>query len=959
MRITLLIIAGLITCSCGFSQVIPTLTYERLNAFDKRNEARDTSWFGQLHTENIGPTVFSGRVTDIAVNPINKWEWYVAYASGGLWYTNNNGVSFTPLFQQEAVMTIGAIAVDWRARTVWVGTGEVNSSRSSYAGVGIYKGQIGLDKWTLMGLKESHHIGRILLHPDNSDRVSVAVMGPLYSRNRAGGLYQTSDGGKTWLHRIPVNDSTGCIDVVMDPHNPDHLYAATWQRGRKAWDFVESGRGSGIFRSTNGGGNWVKLNIEDSGFPHGQHVGRIGLEAIRPDSQLVLYALLDHFLPREKDPAEDEGLTTQSFRGMDKDKFLALDDKELGEFLRKNNFEKRYTARVVKAMVREGDIGPEAMADYLEDANRRLLSSDVYGAELYRSVDSGRTWLKTHEDVLKGLYNSYGYYFGVVRASTADPDRVYIMGVPILRSDDAGATFSNINEPNVHVDHHAMWINPHHPDHLILGTDGGINMSYDGGKNWIKCNSPAVGQFYTVHADMQDPFWVYGGTQDNGVWGGSHDYKEGTRWHNTGKYHFENLMGGDGMQVEVDPREHRYIYTGYQFGNYFRIDRKTGDRKKITPKHKLGERPLRWNWQTPIHLSVHHRDILYMGSNFVHRSMDRGDNFEQISQDLTAGGMIGDVPYGTLTSIHESPLKFGLLYTGSDDGIVHMSHDGGITWRCISDDLPKDLWVSRIQASAHKKSRVYLALNGYRSDHFTAYLFQSDDYGKNWTRIGMNLPIETVNVIKEDPKNEDILYVGTDHQVYVSMDGGKGFMALSNQLPDVPMHDLVAHPRDDKLVIGTHGRSFFIVDIGPLRSFNQEWLEKEVRWLPLDTIRHSGNQGSKWAPYSEPGVQKVKLEVFCNMPGINTFQVVSKNGATLYGEVIDMKKGYNTWDYALEVSETGRKNWYDIQDKKSNDNPPFYKGDDGKYYLEPGTYTLIIRHETGYRDLSFLALKKR
>lgn len=931
------------------AQIIPTSSYKRLEAFIKRKEAKDTTWFGQVPLRNIGPTVFSGRVTDIAVNPDNPWEFYVAYASGGLWYTNNNGVSFTPLFQQEAVMTIGAIAVDWRSRTVWVGTGEVNSSRSSYAGVGIYKGEVGQDNWQLMGLQESQHIGKILLHPKDTNRVTVAVMGPLYSKSSNRGIFQTRDGGVTWKRMLYVNDSTGCVDLVADPVNPDIMFAAAWQRDRKAWNFIESGKYSGIYRTMNGGLQWKRVTVDTSGFPYGEGVGRIGLQAIMPDSQLVLYALLDNQNLIPEDKAEDDALSITSFRTMSEKDFLELDNKELNAFLKKNGFPKKYNANSVKQMVENGEIEPDDLADYLEDANMRLLNGKVYGAELYVSRDNGITWEKTHEDHLAGVYNTYGYYFGLVRVTDKDPNTIYISGVPILRSDDGGVNFTNINGENVHVDHHALWVNPRRPEHLILGNDGGINISYDKGKNWIKCNSPEVGQFYSIQADLQDTYWVYGGTQDNGVWAGPHNYRPGNSWHQTGQYPYKRIMGGDGMQVQIDTRDHRYVYTGFQFGNYFRIDNQTGKRTYITPKHELGERPYRWNWETPILLSPHNQDILYMGSNFLHRSMDKGENFEKISPDLTSGGLPGDVPFGTITTIDESPFQFGLLYAGTDDGLIHVSRDAGSSWTCISGDLPVGFWVSHIVASKHKKERVYVALNGYRNDHFLSYIFKSEDYGSTWEPIGEDLPEEPVNVIKEDPKREGLIYVGSDHQTYISLDDGVHFMTLNKSMPDVAVHDLLPHPREDDLIIGTHGRSLYIADISRIRDFDEEYLDIELSWYPVDTVKYRQRQGEKRAPYADAYRDSLVFETFCGLPGINTFQVISQDGATLLGIVLDMKKGYNRWAYYFDVTPRGKINWEELNSGKNIEKAPFYEGQDGNFYLKKGKYKMILRHETGLK----------
>ncbi|HNI42995.1 MAG TPA: hypothetical protein PK272_10015, partial [Methanoregulaceae archaeon] len=355
---------------------------------------------------------------------------------------------------------------------------------------------------------------------------------------------------------------------------------------------------------------------------------------------------------------------------------------------------------------------------------------------------------KTHKGYLEQVYFSYGYYFGQIRVSPQNPEKLYTFGVPVLRSDDGGKSWKPINGDNVHGDHHALWLDSNREGHLILGNDGGINISYDDGEHWIKCNTPAVGQFYGIAVDMAKPYRVYGGMQDNGVWMGPSNYEPSTEWHDSGQYPYKSILGGDGMQVAVDTRDNETVYTGFQFGNYFRVNTKTGRRDYITPKHDLGEAPLRWNWQAPIHLSVHNQDILYMGSNKLHRSLNQGETFEVISGDLTKGGKKGDIPYGTLTTIHESPMKFGLIYTGSDDGLVFVTKDGGGAWQQISATLPENMWISRVQASKFKESRVYVALNGYRWDNFESMLYVSEDYGSHWRRIGIRLPPEPINIVK-------------------------------------------------------------------------------------------------------------------------------------------------------------------------------------------------------------------
>lgn len=936
----------LLTAVCGALPLVAQPGATSMDAFledfnQRRKSMLDASLLGDLQAVNIGPSIFSCRVTDLEANPDNPAQVYVAYASGGLWHTENNGTSFKSLFDEQATMTIGDIAVDWTRRIVWVGAGEVNSSRSSYAGSGLYRSDDGGKTWQHRGLPESHHIGRIVLHPTNPDILWVAAMGHLYTPNPERGVYHTTDGGKTWQRTLYVDNNTGAIDLVIDPLNPEILYAATWERDRKAWNFNGAGPGSGIWKSADGGRTWTRLNTPASGFPHGDKTGRIGLAAGAFQGRTVLYACIDNQNPKPPKAEEDkEIITKKQLRAIEREAFLKLEDKQLDKFLKDNEFPEKYNASSVKEMVRSGKISPQTLVEYLEDANAGLFEVDYIGAEVYRSDDGGATWKRTHEEPLDGINFTYGYYFSNIRCRADNPEQVYLLGFYIVKSADGGKTWKNINGDNVHVDHHALWLNPRQPGHLINGNDGGMNVSWDDGASWLKCNNPPVGQFYAVAVDQADPYRVYGGAQDNGVWVGPSQYRASTAWHQTGRYPYRELLGGDGMQVAVDPRDNNTVYTGYQFGNYFRIDQRGGKETSITPKHDLGERPPRFNWQTPIHLSAHQSDILYLGAHKLYRSFNRGDTWEAISGDLTGGGKPGNVPYGTLTSIHESPLRLGLLYTGSDDGLAYVSRDGGDTWTRISDGLPQNLWVSRIQASAHERARVYISLNGYRWDDFTPYLYRSDDYGNTWTRIGQDLPLGPINVVREDPVNPDLLYIGADHGCYISLDGGQSFQALGNGFPAVAVHDLAVQAKAGDLIIGTHGRSMFKMNIKSLQQLTAEKREQELVVFPLKKTRYSSRWGKKqtWAEAKDP---ELPVQFYCLSAGALRWTIKTDKGLELNTGTINARKGVNEWTYTLDVQEDRLKKYLAIRqetDKKAK----VEKSDAGKYYLLPGVYQLIL-----------------
>ena len=808
-----------------------------------------TSLVKNVPFTNIGPAIMSGRVVDLAVNPQNPTEFYVAYASGGLWYTNNNGTSFTAISENAPTQNMGAIAVDWKNETIWAGTGESNSSRSSYSGIGVLKSTDKGKTWDNVGLTDSQHIGRIIINKNNPNEVVVAVIGSLYTPNQQRGVFKTSDGGKTWKNTLFINENTGVIDISASPTNPTILFAASWERNRKAWNFDGDGEGSAIYKSTDTGETWVKITDEKSGFPTGNGIGRIGLAAFNND---VIYALLDNqYMRPEKEKKKEEGLQKDDFKKMSKDEFLKLDDKDLNAYLKTNNFEEKYTSKSVKKSIQKGEVIPSDLATYLEDANFVLLNSEVIGAEVYKSVDGGKTWKKTHKDYLDGVYSSYGYYFGTVAVNTDDQNKIYIGGVPLLKSDDGGKTWTSIGKENVHADHQALWVNPAFKGHIINGNDGGVNITYDDGENWIKNNSPAVGQFYYINVDNQKPYNVFGGLQDNGVWYGPSNYKASKRWEDSGNYPYKRIGGGDGMQVQIDSRDNNVVYAGSQFGYYFRRNLKTDDYLSIHPTHQLGDTPYRYNWQTPILLSPHNQDILYMGANKLLRSMDKGENFDVISEDLTTGGKKGNVPYGTLTTISESPFQFGFIYVGSDDGYINITENSGGTWTRISDNLPQELWVSRVIASQHEKDRVYATLNGYRNDDFKPYVFVSENKGVTWKNIGNNLPNYPVNVIKEDPADENTVYLGTDNEAYVSFDKGLNWQLFSNGLPKVAIHDLVIQNEAKDLLIGTHGRSIYKANIAALQEFNSV-KDSPFAIFEIPSTRFSSRWGSSWSQWSEP-----------------------------------------------------------------------------------------------------------
>jgi photosystem II stability/assembly factor-like uncharacterized protein len=902
-----------------------------------QSNAQQPSIVKNVPFTNIGPAIMSGRVVDIDVNPNNTIEFYVAYASGGLWYTNNDGTSFTSVTDNAPTQNMGDIAVDWNSGTIWIGTGESNSSRSSYSGIGILKSTDKGKTWQNVGLSDSHHIGRIAINKNNSDEVVVGVIGHLYSSNAERGVYKTKDGGKTWENVLFINNNTGVIDISVSPINANVMYAATWERERKAWDFDGDGENSAIYKSIDAGNTWTNTTPKGSGFPTGSGVGRIGLATFNDN---VIYALLDNQFRRpEEKKKETPGLKKDDFKAMSKSDFLKLNDKDLNSYLKGNRFDKKYTAKSVKQSVSANLVKPSDLATYLENANSVMFNSPVIGAEVYKSVDGGKSWSKTHQGYLDGVYSSYGYYFGVIAVNTLHENKIYIGGVPLLKSDDNGKTFTSIGKENVHGDHQALWVNPKKEGHVVNGNDGGVNITYDDGENWAKNNQPSVGQFYYINVDNEKPYNVYGGLQDNGVWFGPSTYTASKRWESSGNYPYKSIGGGDGMQVQIDSRNHNIVYAGSQFGFYYRVNLETKERLRINPKHELGDSPYRYNWQTPILLSPHNQDILYMGANKLLRSMDQGESFDIISGDLTTSGKKGNVPYGTITTISESPFQFGFIYTGTDDGYINVTQNGGGSWTRVSNNLPQGLWVSRVIASQHKKERVYATLNGYRNDDFKAYVYMSNDMGKTWKAINSNVKNSAVNVIKEDSVDENLLYLGTDNGVYVSFNMGMNWQAFSKGLTTVAVHDLVIQAEAKDLVVGTHGRSIYKANISALQQY-RNIKNKEMALFKTAPLRSSPRWGSSWSQFSQVFEPSTTIQFYVKNSGKQTVKIASEGGVELNTILVDAEKGFNYLDYDVSITESGKNALQEV-DKKTIIN----KAQNGKYYLPKGKYIIQLGSE--------------
>jgi photosystem II stability/assembly factor-like uncharacterized protein len=831
--------------------------------------------FQAVKFQNIGPTIMSGRVVDLAVNTNNPSAFYAAYATGGLWYTTNNGTSFESIMDNAPTQNIGCVAVDWKSGLILVGTGEVNSSRSSYAGIGVLKSTDNGKTWANIGLPDSHHISKIWVNPNDNNEIVVGVLGHLYSKNEERGVFKTINGGKTWIKTLFINNETGIIDISFAPNNPKIMFAAAWERERKAYNFKGNGIGSGIYKSEDAGTTWTKIDA-NSGFPTNKGIGRIGVTSF---NEKITYAIVDN----------------QNLR-------------------------------------------PNAKKETSTDANTNLFDTEVIGAEIYKTTDGGKTWKITHDTFINDAFYSYGYYFADITVDESNENSLYISAVPLIFSKDGGKSFKSLSKDNVHADHHVCWVNPKNPNHVINGNDGGVNITFDNGKHWVKCNNQAVGQFYTVNVDNKEDYEVYGGLQDNGVWAGPNNYVHNVDWLQDGKYPYEFLSGGDGMQVQIDTRTNDLVYTGSQFGSYTKMDRKSGNRDYITPKADKKETPYRFNWQTPVLLSSHNQDIVYFGGQYVFRSMNQGNDWEKISTDLTNGKVDGNVPFGTITSMAESKFKFGQLVVGTDDGSIHVTDNSGSTWTKISSNLPQGLWVSRVRFSNFKKERIYITLNGYRNDNFTTYAYVSEDLGTTWKLLTENFNQNAANVILEDSENENILYLGTDNGLFISIDKGSTWQDFSNEIPNVAVHDLVLQNREKDLIVATHGRSLYKVNVANVQQINETINANGITIFKPEETYFSENWGKTYYSWGTENSPNVSIWYYLKELANTTITIKNKDGVVVFNRQAKAEKGMLKIDYDFSIDEKTK-----MAIEKKDAKIKIKQAENKKYYLPFGKYTVELQ----------------
>ena len=735
--------------------------------------------FKSLEFREIGPAVMGGRIDDFAAVESNPNIVYVGVASGGVWKTTNNGTTWESVFDKEGVSTIGDIAIaPSDPSVVWVGTGEPNNRQSSSWGDGVYKSTDAGKTWKNMGLAETRHIGRVVIHPKNPDVVYAAALGHLWGPNPERGVYKTTDGGKTWNQVLKISNDTGVSDIAMDPESPDTLYAAAYQRRRTPFGFNGGGIESAIYKTTNGGVTWKKPT---KGLPYenGGETGRIGLDIYRKDPNIV-YALVQH----------DKG-------------------------------------------------------------------------GIYRSEDKGETWKKMSDT------NPRPSYYSQVRIDPNNDLRIWALGAAMFFSEDGGKSFTTRRVQKIHGDFHALWIDPADSNHILAGSDGGIHWSYDNGKTWDFLNDIAIGQFYEIGLDNEKPYHICGGLQDNGSWCGpsrtlTRDGVTNDDW--------TLIHGGDGFYAEIDNVEPWIVYTESQDGHIARRNMRTAQERSIEPEAKYGDPHYRFQWNSPVAVSVHDHNTIYYGGNYFFKSTDRGDSWTRLGNDLTTGidrnklQIWGKTPdkqtlsrhdgveeFPTITTISESPLTADVLWAGTDDGNVQVTRDGGKTWKNVAANcpgVPKGTYISRVVASKYGEGSAYVTFDGHRTDDYAIYIFATSDYGETCKLIRNGIPdtAGTVHVVREHPRNANLLFAGTEFGLWISWDRGANWSAFKNNFPTVPVDDIELQARENDLVLATHGRSIWIFDdLTPLEKMDATVAASDLTFFPPRTTDIWRNVPRRWS----------------------------------------------------------------------------------------------------------------
>ena len=813
----------------GFGQNNGHLSNDFYSSGEQHRYLEDNSMFSGLKWTSIGPTFQGGRVESIDCPIDQPGVIYAGFGSGSLWKTSNQGVAWECIFKNESTHSIGDLAISVsNPDIIYLGTGEnLRASRGfSYPGTGVFKSIDAGKSWYNMGLQDSHHIGRIVIDPSDPNLVFAAAIGHFWSKNEERGLFMTSDGGQSWENILYISDSTGVVDVAWDAKNRI-IYAA-------AWDMI-SGANSGIYKSENMGGSWIRL---DNGFPVNNKIGRIGL-ALSPSRPETIYSLVDN---RSSVKSED--------------------------------------------------------------------ASQLIGAEVFRSDDYGKNWKKTHENTLQN-YSGFGWAFGDIKVSPYDHNDIYLMGVYLMNSSDGGQNFirmgGRVNHiiPNtgerLHLDQHDLYIDPLHPSFMILGNDGGVYLTYDKGESWTHCNTIPVGEFYDISIVDSDTVRIYGGTQDNSSIKGLLIPEDPEALSHSWEYVWlDPWSGGDGFTTLESPENRNLIFYESQNGYLSLKNLVSGKTKHIKPSPDSDESPLRNSWFTPYFISAHDVKTIYYGANKLYKSIDQGESWIRLSPDLSYSEDKGKKSR-SITAIAESPLMAGLLFAGTEKGIVWVSRNDGTKWIEISKGVPQNKVLSIIP-STHNSSIVYLVCKGMDNDDYSPCILMSNNLGKSWTDISNGLPYESVNCLTEDPVIEGLIYIGTDRGIYCSPDNGYSWEALSYSLPTTSVHQLKFIKNNKFILAATHGMSLFIAHTEPIRTYYANSLRNKPFYMTgIDgRLPKQKDYSGDWDLNT---IRNLQISFFWPDTETISISLFNDSDESIYREIFNAKTGINQWDWDLIIEK--------------------------------------------------------
>ncbi|MDO5608134.1 MAG: hypothetical protein Q4G08_06740 [Capnocytophaga sp.] len=870
----------------------------------QKDELKESSWVKETPFESITHPAAGSSLSGFSIHPSNALEMVVAPQGGGLWHSQNGGETFVPLFDNQPTQQIDALAVHWAAKLIWVGTP-----------YGLFYSDDFGKTWNFGGLPSVQRITSIVINPKNKSDITVGVLGDRYQADEKRGIFRTTDNGATWQQKLFVGTRTGIIQIVSANNT---LYASAWQINDNQWETNPYGRQSSVYKSDDNGNSWKKIT-QNNGFPSGDFIGRIGLAVY---DNATVYALVDnragvaksHTTSVEK--TQRIHLSEKDISTMGKPDFIALDDNKLSAYLHTQGLSHKYSAQNLKNMIKADVTSPARLTNYLG-----MLPKEIIGAQVYLTTDGGKSWTKTHPQPLTDTYYHDGNLMGAIAVNPKDKNEVIIGGYPLLKSNNAGKSWENIS--GVSLGNIYTNVSIHPQGSVFVSDKNGLNISYNNDNQWIVKNISAATDFKRItYNTAENSLFVAG---NNGAW----SYKN-KLW--------QKLMPSASQVISAGSN----TYTAGRLGNFHRYDIQQDEMSPLGTTYVFEDKAaLRFGPSAPMEISKQNPDIVYVGSNKLHMSLDKGEHWRTISEDLTNGDKKGNKAYGTLSAIAESPFLFGLIYTGSDDGMVHVSKNGGVSWQLIYNAFPQPLMVSRIVASRHQRNKVFVVLRSVDANTQEPFVFMSDDFGKTWNNLRTNLPDGSANVLKEDPNNEQILYLGTQSGLYISFNLGESWHPFTKNIPNVGVNDIYIDDKSGEMTVATSGRGLYKTSVKYMRQLRAAIIAHD--FFPLDDeyrIKHITQWGNTWSQWATPTRPSITFTAFSGNEGLPITVKIIKDGVTLQLFTHNATQGFNYLTYDLTISDVGK-----VMYEKKLQKLVLTKAVDGNIYLPQGTYEVSFTGE--------------